>query len=79
MSLCDLPCNYSLLYNLPCIIWHSSNVCKLAALGFGFERAFGFDDNVDHLMGNINREKRRWVDVDVDGRIEPAWNAFELH
>ncbi|KAI0654459.1 hypothetical protein C8Q70DRAFT_1027189 [Cubamyces menziesii] len=56
-----------------------SNVCKLAALGFGFERAFGFDDDVDHLMGNINREKRRWVDVDVDGRIEPAWNAFELH
>ncbi|KAI8990677.1 hypothetical protein BD414DRAFT_577403 [Trametes punicea] len=56
-----------------------SNVCKLAALGFGFERAFGFDDDADHSMGVVNRERRRWVDVDVDGRIEPAWTAFELH
>ncbi|CDO73428.1 hypothetical protein BN946_scf185013.g62 [Trametes cinnabarina] len=56
-----------------------SNVCKLAALGFGFERAFGFDDGADHSTGAVNRERRRWVDVDVDGRIEPLWTAFELH
>ncbi|KAI0652532.1 hypothetical protein C8Q79DRAFT_1005717 [Trametes meyenii] len=56
-----------------------SNVCGMAALGFGFDRAFGFDDGEDHSMGVINRERRRWVDVDVDGRIDPAWLAFEFH
>ncbi|KAI0828830.1 hypothetical protein BC628DRAFT_1169789 [Trametes gibbosa] len=56
-----------------------SNVCRLAALGFGFDPAFGFDDDGDHTMGSINRERRRWVDVDVDGKIEPPWVAFEFH
>ncbi|KAI0368887.1 hypothetical protein BV20DRAFT_968676 [Pilatotrama ljubarskyi] len=56
-----------------------SNVCKTAALGFGFDRAFGFDGDGDHSMGNVDPERRRWVDVDVDGRITPAWQAFEFH
>ncbi|KAH9849198.1 hypothetical protein C2E23DRAFT_840279 [Lenzites betulinus] len=56
-----------------------SNVCRSAALGFGFDRAFGFDDDGDYTLGEINRERRRWVDVDVDGKIEPAWVAFEFH
>ncbi|KAI0778815.1 hypothetical protein BD413DRAFT_512009 [Trametes elegans] len=56
-----------------------SNVCTTAALGFGFDRAFGFDDDGDYSMGAINRERRRWVDVDVDGRITPEWEPFEWH
>ncbi|KAI0640097.1 hypothetical protein C8Q77DRAFT_1084610 [Trametes polyzona] len=56
-----------------------SNVCRMAALGFGFDRAFGYDDGGDYSAGSVNRERRRWVDVDVDGRIEPAWVAFEFH
>ncbi|TFK86923.1 hypothetical protein K466DRAFT_586796 [Polyporus arcularius HHB13444] len=56
-----------------------SNVCRIAALGLGFERAFGFDDEGDYYMGNPNPARARWVDVDIDGRIVPAWNAFEFH
>ncbi|KAI0354634.1 hypothetical protein OH77DRAFT_1521536 [Trametes cingulata] len=56
-----------------------SNVCRMAALGFDFDRAFGFDDDGDYSMGEVNPERRRWVDVDVDGRITPAWQAFEFH
>ncbi|KAI1793080.1 hypothetical protein LXA43DRAFT_1127471 [Ganoderma leucocontextum] len=56
-----------------------SNVCRVSALGFGFERAFGFDDDGDHYSGDPNTARARWVDVDVEGRIVPAWHAFELH
>ncbi|TBU62547.1 hypothetical protein BD310DRAFT_918640 [Dichomitus squalens] len=56
-----------------------SNVCRVSALGFGFERAFGFDDGDDHHDGNPNKVRARWVDVDVEARIVPAWHAFELH
>ena len=50
----------------------------MAALGFGFERAFGFDDDGDHYMGEPNPKRARWVDVDNANRIVPAWEAFEL-
>ncbi|KAI0713158.1 hypothetical protein C8T65DRAFT_739028 [Cerioporus squamosus] len=56
-----------------------SNVCRIAALGFGFDRAFGFDDDGDYYSGDPNPARARWVDVDVEGRIVPAWNAFEFH
>ena len=57
----------------------SSNVCRVSALGFGFERAFGFDDGGDHYDGTPNKARARWVDVDVEARVVPAWHAFELH
>jgi len=41
----------------------SSNVCKLSALFFGFERAFK-----DGL----------WVEIDNAGSIAPIWQAFEM-
>ena len=44
-------------------------MCKLAALGFGFERAFGFDDDGDYYSGDPNPARARWVDVDVEGRV----------
>ncbi|PIL31341.1 hypothetical protein GSI_06039 [Ganoderma sinense ZZ0214-1] len=56
-----------------------SNVCRVSALGFGFDRAFGFDDDGDHYSGDPNTARARWIDVDVEGRIVPAWHAFELH
>ena len=54
-------------------------MCRVSALGFGFDRAFGFDDDGDHYSGDPNAARARWVDVDVEGRIVPAWHAFELH
>ena len=56
-----------------------SNVCRVSALGFGFDRAFGFDDGGDHYDGTPNKARARWVDVDVEARVVPAWHAFELH
>ncbi|KAJ7492277.1 hypothetical protein FB451DRAFT_524892 [Mycena latifolia] len=53
----------------------SSVVCKLAAVGLGWEQAFG---NVDE-MGYIEREAMRWVDVDTKGRVVPVWEAFQAY
>ena len=54
-------------------------MCRVSALGFGFDRAFGFDDGGDHYDGTPNKARARWVDVDVEARVVPAWHAFELH
>ncbi|KAI0783109.1 hypothetical protein C8Q75DRAFT_784903 [Abortiporus biennis] len=56
----------------------SSNACKLAAVGLGFDRAFGFGDGTDHKMGEINNEKKRWVEIDNRGLVTPEWTAFEI-
>lgn len=52
----------------------SSNVCRLTAVGLGWERAFGLVDQ----MGYADETNRRWVDVDQKGRIIPIWEPFEL-
>ena len=54
-------------------------MCRLAALGFGFERAFGFDDDGNYFQGDPNPKRARWVDVDIAGRVIPAWDSFEAH
>ena len=56
----------------------SSVVCKIAALGFGFERAFGFDDGLSHVPGSINEDRKRWVEIDNRDQVIPAWDAFAL-
>ncbi|OCH90049.1 hypothetical protein OBBRIDRAFT_793667 [Obba rivulosa] len=56
-----------------------SNACKLAALGLGFDRAFGFDDGADHIAGSINEEGRRWVEIDNRDQVVPIWTGFELY
>ncbi|KAJ6609341.1 hypothetical protein B0H10DRAFT_2064437 [Mycena sp. CBHHK59/15] len=53
----------------------SSVVCKLAAVGLGWKRAFGLVDE----MGYIEKETRRWIDVDLKGRVVPVWEAFQAY
>ena len=52
----------------------SSNFCRLAAIGMGWDKAFG---NVNN-MGEIDQANKRWVDVDLKGTEIPVWQAFEL-
>ncbi|KAK0222529.1 hypothetical protein EDD85DRAFT_779310 [Armillaria nabsnona] len=52
----------------------SSVVCKLSAVAFGWEKAFGPPDK----YGFIDRQLMGWVDVDQKGRIIPEWEAFNL-
>ncbi|KAL6309448.1 hypothetical protein BKA93DRAFT_357908 [Sparassis latifolia] len=56
----------------------SSNVCKISALGLGWERAFGFDDGGDYSMGAINEQRKRWVEIDNKDAVSPEWRAFDL-
>jgi hypothetical protein len=53
---------------------YSSNICRLAPIGMGWDMAFG---HVDEL-GNIDKQSHRWIDVDEQGLIIPVWEAFEL-
>jgi len=53
----------------------SSVVCKLSAVGLGWKRAFG---NVDE-MGEVEKETRRWVDVDLKGRVVPVWEPLQAY
>ncbi|GLB43568.1 hypothetical protein LshimejAT787_1400800 [Lyophyllum shimeji] len=52
----------------------SSNVCKLAAVGLGWDAAFGTVDS----MGSMDKKHKRWVELDQRGSIVPAWVPFEL-
>ncbi|KAG6820673.1 hypothetical protein H0H93_013524 [Arthromyces matolae] len=52
----------------------SSNVCKLAAVGLGWSSSFGKVD----AMGSIDNSRKRWIEIDQNGAIVPAWLPFEL-
>ncbi|KAG6812844.1 hypothetical protein H0H92_015942 [Tricholoma furcatifolium] len=52
----------------------SSNVCKLAAVGLGWEAAFGTVES----SGAIDDEHKGWVEIDQNGAIVPIWWPFEL-
>jgi len=52
----------------------SSNVCKLSAIGLGWDRAFGSVDE----MGYMDDNHKRWVDIDEKGEVIPVWTPFEL-
>ncbi|KAK7695085.1 hypothetical protein QCA50_002275 [Cerrena zonata] len=56
----------------------SSTICKSAAVGLGFDRAFGFGDGGDHYMGDIDDKHKRWVELDNKGSVSPEWEAFDL-
>lgn len=47
----------------------------MAALGLGFERAFG--DGHDH--DGPKKARAHWVDVGVEERNLSAWRPFVLH
>ncbi|KAJ7754981.1 hypothetical protein DFH07DRAFT_743437 [Mycena maculata] len=50
----------------------SSVVCRLAAIGLGWKRAFGDVGETGRIA-----DDHRWMDVDMKGRIVPVWEAFE--
>jgi len=55
-------------------IHSSSNVCKMMAVGLGWDRAFGKVDE----MGQPDEDLKGWVEVEERGKIVPIWTAFEL-
>jgi len=50
----------------------SSTVCRLSALGFGWDGAFG------SLATEIDNTAKSWVEIDNAGSLAPPWEAFEL-
>ena len=52
----------------------SSSICRLSAVGLGWDRAFGVVDET----GKIDDTTKGWVEIDNAGAIEPFWEAFEL-
>ncbi|KAJ6502634.1 hypothetical protein DFH09DRAFT_1051437 [Mycena vulgaris] len=53
----------------------SSVICKAAAVGLGWTRAFGAVDE----MGYVEKEAMRWIEVDTKGRVVPVWEAFQAY
>ena len=58
-----------------------SSICRLSAVGLGWDLAFGFDnpdDDDPSRNGEINEQRKRWVEIDNAGTVDPEWEAFEL-
>lgn len=51
---------------------YSSTVCRLSALGFGWDGAFG------SLATEIDNTVKHWVEIDNAGGLVPQWEPFEL-
>lgn len=49
-------------------------MCGLAAAVLHWDEAFGDTGT----RGEAEEAKKEWVDVDVNGALEPAWRAFEM-
>jgi len=49
----------------------SSTVCRLSALGFGWDGAFG------SLVTEVDNAAKRWVEIDNAGSLVPQWEPFE--
>lgn len=57
----------------------SSNFCKLAAVGLGWDQAFGFaPGDPDRTIMTMDEARKRWVEIDLKGSVDPVWRAFEL-
>jgi len=52
----------------------SSSVCRLSAIGLGWDRGFG----IVKKMGEIDDNAKGWVEIDNASGIDPSWEAFEL-
>ena len=50
----------------------SSTVCRLSALGFGWDGAFG------SLPTEIDDATKHWIEIDNAGTLIPQWEPFEL-
>ncbi|TFY67983.1 hypothetical protein EVG20_g3728 [Dentipellis fragilis] len=55
----------------------ASSVCRLSAVGLGWDRAFGFGFK-KHDEGDIDEEHKRWIEIDEAGVVDPVWQAFEM-
>lgn len=76
-TVCAVRLDHSSRLPIPCTDSNphfSSNFCRLAAIGLSWEDAFGDVND----MGDIDKKWKRWVDVDLEGRVVPVWTAFEL-
>jgi len=51
-----------------------SAVCKLGAVALGWDKAFGAVDT----MGDIDKDGRRWVEIDAHGVIVPVWTPLNM-
>ncbi|KAF9257092.1 hypothetical protein L218DRAFT_965661 [Marasmius fiardii PR-910] len=51
-----------------------SSICKISAVGFGWEGAFGQVNE----MGDLDHEGKRWVEIDEKSSIVPLWRAYNL-
>lgn len=49
----------------------------MAAVGLGWNRAMGFEEGAEDEMGNPNKDKRRWVEIDNAGAVSPQWDGYE--
>ncbi|KAH8835078.1 hypothetical protein DL96DRAFT_1702083 [Flagelloscypha sp. PMI_526] len=52
----------------------SSNVCRIAAMGFEWAQAFG---NVSKY-GDVEVDRARWIEVEDHNRVAPVWLPFEI-
>lgn len=73
-----LPLFISYSHQLKLLCSLSSNFCKLSAVGLGWTRAFGFEDGDPNRKMTMDDAKKRWVEIDNRGDIDPVWRAFEL-
>jgi hypothetical protein len=57
---------------------YSSVICDMAAVGLGWERAFGLYDG-DNSNGEWDDAKRRWIEVENAGNVSPMWMAVRKY
>jgi hypothetical protein len=38
----------------------------------------GFEEGEENLLGEPNKEKRRWVEIDNGGVVSPEWTGVEM-
>lgn len=62
--------------HVACASLYSSNFCKLAAVGLGWDRAFGFGEDKEQM--SINDGTKRWIEIDNNGSVAPDWRPFDL-
>ncbi|KII93291.1 hypothetical protein PLICRDRAFT_26569 [Plicaturopsis crispa FD-325 SS-3] len=52
----------------------TSSVCRISAVGLGWETAFGHVKD----SGEVDEEGKGWVEIDNRDTVQPVWQPFEL-
>jgi hypothetical protein len=55
----------------------SSVICDMAAVGFGWARAFGLQDG-DKPYGTWDDDRVRWIEAENGGGVTPAWMGYMM-